>query len=115
MFDAPYFIDVDSWQVGKLNNDGYAYFYAQYIFNRNMSFMKLNEDTDRLCLMLLSLIMPFENRCLDDISTDEFDEKCEDIEGLSALHDYFIMLKEENERMPEVPYVGDVLEKSLKI
>lgn len=111
----PYFIDVDSWQVGKLNNDGYAYFYAQYIFNRNMSFMKLNEDTDRLCLMLLSLIMPFENRCLDDISTDEFDEKCEDIEGLSALHDYFIMLKEENERMPEVPYVGDVLEKSLKI
>lgn len=80
-----------------------------------MSFMKLNEDTDRLCLMLLSLIMPFENRCLDDISTDEFDEKCEDIEGLSALHDYFIMLKEENERMPEVPYVGDVLEKSLKI
>lgn len=111
----PYFIDVDSWQVGKLNNDGYAYFYAQYIFNRNMSFMKLNEDTDRLCLMLLSLIMPFENRCLDDISTDEFDEKCEDIEGLSLLHDYFIMLKEESERIPEVPYVGDVLEKNLKI
>ncbi len=65
--------------------------------------------------MLLSLIMPFENRCLDDISIDEFDKKCEDVEGLSLLHDYFIMLKEESERIPEVPYVGDVLEKNLKI
>ncbi len=111
----PYLIDIDSWKVGKLDNDGYSYHYMEYLSNRNMVTMDVNENTDRLCLMLLSLIMPFENKCLDDMSIDEFEKKCDDIEGLSILHDYFIKLKEAKDEIPDVPYVGDVLEKKLTL
>ena len=66
---------------------------SEYLANRNMVTMEVNKDTDRLCLMLLSLIMPFYNKCFDDISFEEFEKKCEDIEGLSILHDYFVEIK----------------------
>ena len=85
----------------------------EYLANRNMVTMEVNKDTDRLCLMLLSLIMPFYNKCFDDISFEEFEKKCEDIEGLSILHDYFVKLKEAKDKIPEVPYVGDILEKRM--
>lgn len=105
-----YFIDFDSCMVDGIAADRIPMILKNYAKKRGDYKFEINTDTDKLSLMLNTLYVIF-GRHIDLVSMREYDEKAERLTTLRNAREFVELIKKDNQSIPEVPYIDELIHK----
>lgn len=125
-----YFVDFDSCSINGIPNEGAPKFLSNYeqlvdssryrVLKETIrelrgyaAYTETSQRTDRLCLILCTLIYLF-GKSIISISESDYDKKCEEIPFLNNMKSYFLYLKKYPKGL-EVPYLDEFIPTPNKI
>lgn len=103
----PYITDSDSFKIAGLLNETNPAIIDSYIKNRGISNIDINQNTDKLSLILWTIYMIFKKH-IDEISMYEFDKKAEYLETLRNMRTLILEMKKYR-KIPNTPYLHELI------
>lgn len=103
-----YFVDFDSCMIDGIPSDRICFLFDNYIKRRSIYEINIDENTDRLSLILCTLYTIFLKQ-VDDISMYEFDLVSEKLEALKNMREFVVEMKKYEDVVPSVPYMDEVI------
>lgn len=104
----PYFIDCDSYQVNNIKNDMISVTLYQYMMVTGNSKIKVNENTDRLTI-LLNILIQLTNEDIYNMDEYRYDELAEQIRFLKEIKPIVQKVMRLETKLPEVPYLDEYI------
>lgn len=103
-----YFVDFDSSMVDGINADRIPAILNLYAKRRGNYKFEINQETDRLSMLLSTLYMLFSKQ-IDYVTMNEYDEKAEKLEILRDMRKMVLEIKSTDFGIPNVPYLDEFI------
>lgn len=103
-----YFVDFDSCMIDGISSDRICFLLSDYINKRGKYRIDINENTDRLSLILCTLYTIFLKQ-IDEISMYDFDMVADKVEMLKNMRNIVLEIKKYGKIIPDVPYLDEII------